>query len=88
MMATDDAPQGFETPGRELPTSAAQISAAVRDRMVHVLAAMLCGKTPEEIAGYVQDGFPAAVDELLARPHEADELDGHVDLLLSVQQAS
>lgn len=63
------------------------VSAAVRDRLTNVLAAIVCDETPEQIAGELRDGFGARVAEMLARPHELDEMRDHVDVLLSVLQA-
>jgi hypothetical protein len=52
-----------------------------RDRLIRIVAAMLCGETPERIAGHVaRDDWPQIVVDMLDRPGEADELAAHVDL--------
>lgn len=56
-----------------------------RDRLIRIVAAMLCGETPERIAGYAaRDEWPQLVVDMLDRPGELDELAAHVDLFASV----
>ncbi len=78
---------GFEAPDGDVPAPAIRISDDVRERMASVLAAVICFKTPEEIVGYLRDGFPAEVREALEREHELDEIYAHIDVLLCVQQS-
>lgn len=75
---------GFE-PESVQPPDVVPVSDEVRDRMVHVLAALLCGVTPEAAVGYAGKGrWPRTVKDLLARPGEREELACHVDVLLAV----
>lgn len=85
-MADEDDLHGFEAPERTLEVPPVPVSDQVRDAMVNVLAAVVCGATPEEVSEYLQTGFPDRVTDLLAREHELDEMRAHVDLLLCVQQ--
>ena len=78
---------GFEVDAVDLPVPPVPVGAEVRDTLLRMLAAALGGKTPEEIAGYLADGFPESVGLALDRPGERDELDALVDLLLFVQQS-
>ena len=78
---------GFDVRTVALPTPLVPVSAAVRERCMQVLAAALGGNTPEQVAAYLERGFPVVVDECLARPWEADEVGAFVDLLLCVQQS-
>lgn len=79
---------GFAVEPVELPAPTFPVSEECRARLVRVAAAMLAGATPEAIAGYLTNGFPGEIDEALARPFEAEELDAFVDVLLFVTQAS
>jgi hypothetical protein len=78
---------GFDAGQQVIPGPAVDVAPEVRARLVEVLAAMVCGKTPEEIAGYLEDGFPGEVGELLERPGERDEMAAHLDVILSVLQS-
>jgi len=79
--------RGFETPDGVLPTPPVPVSGDVRDKLVHVVACMVSGATPEEITGYLEDGWPESIEDMLGHPLEAEELGDHVDLLLSTLQA-
>lgn len=57
-----------------------------RDRLVRVMASVGGGATPEEISGYLEDGFPAEVDEQLERPLEREEMSDYVDVFLAALQ--
>jgi hypothetical protein len=53
-----------------------------------VLAAVVCGSTPEMVAESLESGrFAEGVEAMLDRPGEREELGAHVDLLLGVLQA-
>lgn len=78
---------GFEEREGALPTPPVQIAETTRDRLVRVVAAIVTGATPEEVADYLQaDVFPPEVLALIDRPHEAEEMGAHVDLLLTTMQ--
>lgn len=77
---------GFEERDGALPTPPVEIAEETRARLSQVVAAIVTGATPEEIVSYLEDGFPAEVDQLLARPLEAEEMGAHVDLLLTTMQ--
>jgi hypothetical protein len=80
--------QGFDAGDRELPTPEIQIDDETRGRLVLSLVAIVDGATPEELAGYLEDGFPARVADGLERPDERAEMSAHVDLLLTVLPTS
>lgn len=87
MSDASNEPEGFE-PEPVQPPDIVPVSDEVRDRMVHVLAAMLCSATPEATVGCLEDGrWPRRVTEMLARAGEREELSCHVDVLLSVLQS-
>jgi hypothetical protein len=87
MSDASNEPEGFE-PEPVQPPDIVPVSDEVRDRMVHVLAAMLCGATPEATVSCLEDGhWPRAVAELLGRRGEREELSCHADVLLSVLQS-
>jgi hypothetical protein len=50
-------------------------------RAALVVSAMISGATPEEVAGYLEEGFPAETHEALERPWELAEIRAHVHLL-------
>jgi hypothetical protein len=79
---------GFEVGEREIPTPAVRIEDVTRDRLMQVIAAIISGHTPEEIAGFLDGKFPAAVERFIDRPHEAEEMSAHVDLMLGVIQSA
>ena len=83
----DQTMQGFDAGDRELPTPPFEVDPATRDRLIHVVASVAMCSTPEEIAGYLEDGFPDEVTVFLKRPGERDALSAHVDLFLTVLQA-
>jgi hypothetical protein len=85
MMASEDL-HGFEVEDREIPRPIVPVGDEVRDRLRRSVAAMMLHATPEDLAGYLQDGFPARVTDELERPLVREELDAFVDLLLVVQQ--
>lgn len=76
----------YSVPQRDLPVPLVDVSGDVRALMRLMLAAVACGRTPEQIADYLDDGeFPpyvAAHVEL-----DRDEFDAWVDLLLVAQQS-
>lgn len=78
---------GFLVEAVDLPVPVVPIAEDCRGRMIETLAAMVHGETPEAIAGYLRDGFPASIREALARPFEREEMSAFVDLLLVVQQS-
>jgi hypothetical protein len=82
-----DEVHGFVAADRELLTPPVQVDEATRTRLGEVLAAIALGCTPEEVSGFLEDGFPAEVSDLLERPLEADEMGAHVDVLLGVMQS-
>lgn len=77
---------GFEERDGVVPEPPVQIEDDTRDRLVRVILAIINGATPEELVGYLADGFPPEVDEALARPLEAEEISDHVDVVLSTLQ--
>lgn len=79
--------EGFEAGDKALPTPVVDVSDDVRARLVTTLYAIVDGRTPEEIAGYLESGFPQEIDDALNRPGERDEMAAHVALMLSVIQA-
>lgn len=85
----DDGLHGFEVRDGLIPRPPIQVSDEIRDRWRHILMAMVDGDqaTPEDIAAFLADGFPPAVTEALERPHERDEMDAMIDLLLFAQQS-
>lgn len=78
---------GFKAQSVTLASPAVPLSDEVRARMASVLAAVVCGKTPEEITGYLRSGFPGDVKATLEREHELDEIHAHIDVLLCVSPA-
>lgn len=86
-MTTDDTGlTGFATADVALPVPSAAPSPEALDRMAHHFAAAMLGKTPEEIVGYLQDGWPADVVALLAEPYELAEMHAHVNVLLHLAE--
>jgi hypothetical protein len=83
----DEESNGFEVEEGVLPVPPVRVGDDVRARMTSVIAAIVCGSTPEQITGYLQDGFPSLVIEMLERPGEVEEMHGHIDVLLFVQQS-
>ena len=73
-------PLGFKVDAVAIPE--ADIPDAARQQMVRVLAASMNNATPEEIVGYLADGWPEVVAEHLDRLGETEELSAHVDLLV------
>jgi hypothetical protein len=76
---------GFDERDRELPKPPVPVADGTREQLKLVVAAMIRGDTPEEIAGHLEDGFPE--DLATAAPLEDQERGDHVDLLLAVLQA-
>lgn len=79
---------GFDGGDVVLPAPPIPVQDETRGRMIEVLAAVVTGATPQEITGYLDDGFPGEVVEMLDRPLEREEMSAHVDLLLTVMQSS
>lgn len=77
---------GFTVPHVDLPRPLVDVSPQTREAMVNVVAAIVHRATPEDIAGHLTDGAPDWIGEALERPHEADEMNAMVDLLLYVMQ--
>lgn len=88
MEGVDDYMNGFDAGDTPTLTPPVPIEAATRERLTQLVAAITLGSTPEEIAGYLDDGFPDEVGLLLARPLEAEEMSAHVDLLLGAMQST
>jgi hypothetical protein len=86
MAAKIDQQDGFPAGDRELPTPPIEVSPDTRERLIQSLTEIVAGSTPEELAGYLDDGFPDSTGEALERPGERDEMGAHVDLLLTVLQ--
>lgn len=82
---------GFEAGDRELPAPPVGVTDETRATMAKVLVAIVGGPeggaTPEELAGFLEDGFPGWVVEALERPGEGEEFNAHIDVLLSVLQS-
>lgn len=78
--------RGFVVSG-DVPVPVTQVGTDTRDRLVGVVAAIMLGQTPEEVAACLRDGFPPAVCELVEGDLERDELDAHVDVLLHALEA-
>ena len=79
--------RGFDEPDGVLPAATMAVSEETRGKLVLMVASIVSGATPEEITGYLKNGWPAHVREMLDRPLEAEELGDHVDVLLSTLQA-
>jgi hypothetical protein len=80
--------EGFDAGEKTIPAPLVQVADGTRERLIRLLAAVVCGSTPETVAGYLEeDEFPDVVSEMLGRPGEREELGAHVDLLLGVLQA-
>jgi hypothetical protein len=76
---------GLDAGATERSVPRVEMDDRTRDRLIRIVAAMLCGETPERIAGYAaRDDWPQIVVDMLARPGEAEELAAHVDLFASV----
>ena len=78
--------EGFDAGDRDLPTPPVPVAEETKAAMALTLSAIVHGATPEEIVGYLDDGFPDDVREALDRPGERDEMGAHIDLLLTVMQ--
>jgi len=76
--------QGFRVPVVALPD--APVDDATLERLALVLAAMVAGHTPEEVARHLDAGFPERVWLALERPCERSEMDAFAGLLLSVAE--
>jgi hypothetical protein len=77
--------QGFEAGTEDLPAVPAELDQDTRDRATRVLAAMLCGETPEQISRSLTDGeWPTIVTDMLDRAGEPEELTAHLVLLVGV----
>jgi alkanesulfonate monooxygenase SsuD/methylene tetrahydromethanopterin reductase-like flavin-dependent oxidoreductase (luciferase family) len=86
-VADVDDMHGFEERDGALPRPPVGVEDATRERLIRVVAAIVTGSTPEEVAAYLDRGFPDRVDELLAQPLQHDEFSDHVDLLLTAMQS-
>lgn len=82
-----DETRGFKVAGDAPVIAPVELPDGARDEMVKILAAMISGATPEEIAGYQRDGWPDVVTELLERDGETEELGAHIDLLVAALSA-
>ncbi len=78
---------GSPLPAVELPKPLVPVSPDVQAQLVNVMAAIVHGQRPEEIAAFLTDGFPDWIIEALERPHELNEMNALVDVLLFVQQS-
>lgn len=80
--------QGFEPGGAgSLPSPPVEVDDATRVRLQLVLASIALGATPEDVAAYLDGGFPDKVTDMLARPLEQQEMSDHVGVILSTLQA-
>lgn len=79
--------EGFDAGTRDLPAPPAELAEETRARLALVVAAIVHQRTPEDIAGYLEDGFPEEITAGIERPGERDEMLAHVDVLLSIAQA-
>lgn len=79
---------GFDAGDREPLSGEINVEPVTRDQLANVCAAISLGATPEEITGYLTDGFPTEVAEMFDRPHEREEMDAHVGVLLAVLQGA
>jgi hypothetical protein len=77
------APDCFETGDRQLPAPQAEVPAATRRRLMLALESIIDGATPEQLAGFLSEGFPPTVTAALERPWESEELSDHVNVLVS-----
>ena len=86
--STEETHDGFEEPEGVVPSPPVGVGEETKEKLKLVLASMVSGATPEEITGFLKDeGWPQYVEEMLNRPHEAEEMSDHVDVLLSTLQA-
>lgn len=77
--------EGFEAGVREIPPAPVEVPAEGRERAACVLMCVALGHTPETVAGFLADGFPATVTARLKDGSmEASEMSDHLDLLLGV----
>lgn len=82
-----DETHGFMVPPGAPVLLTVDIPDVAREQMVRILAAVVTGGSPEEIAGYLSDGWPPVVVETLDRLGEQEELSAHVDLLVAALRA-
>lgn len=78
---------GFVALDVAIPSPLVDVGEESRDRLMLAVAAIMLGRTPEDVVGYLEDGFPAAVYVLLSRPHMAAEVRDHVSVLLCAMQS-
>lgn len=84
-MAGVASPHGFEAGDWTPPVPRIEVSDVGRAGMVHLLAAAVCGHTPERALECLRSGeWPVDVVELLGRDLEPEEMGAHLDLLLCV----
>lgn len=76
---------GFDAGERELPRPIVDVAPETRQRIQQVLVAIVDGATPEEIADYLEHGFPDA--PFLDEPGQREEFDSHIDTVLSLLQS-
>lgn len=81
---TMDDTRGFKVAADAPAIVHADISDAVREQVVRMLAGIVSGATPEEVACYLVEGWPEVVVEMLDRVGEVDEMSAHVDLIAGV----
>lgn len=79
-----DDTRGFKVADDAPVIPVADVAPETRQQLVRMLAAVVAGGTPEEVATYLRYGWPEVVTETLDRVGETDELSAHVDLLVSV----
>lgn len=79
---------GFDVGEASLLKPPVEIEDVTRARLVRVMAAVASGATPEEVTGFLEDGFPDEVEEQLGRPLETEEMSAHVDVFLAALQSA
>lgn len=80
--------EGFDAGDTEVPEPLVGVAEETRERLRYAVAAVVKWITPEALWESLESGERIAeVDEHLARPGEADEVDAYVDVLLNVLQS-
>lgn len=79
---------GFDVGETSVLTPPVDVDLQTRERLIKTMAAATSGATPEEITGWLTDGFPPQIAEQLGRPLEAEEMSAYVDVFLGVMQTA
>lgn len=81
--------EGFDAGRQQLLVPPVHVEDATRDRLVKVIAAVVLGATPEEVAASLESGeWAGEVLDALHRRLDREEFEAHVDVMLAVVQGS